>query len=115
MSRIRRPLSYRTRQLQKYQRQTITGIIIFVNATQNWVNVETANGKVLYRIPFRASEIRYRRLKQPVLLSLTINSRFSYVVTDAAERKITSTVFADKGTFKWDEAGVKWGDYHQWK
>ena len=114
MARIRRPLSGRTRQLLRYQKQTMTGIIIYVNETNNWCNVELLNGDIIYRVPFRASNIRYRRLKQPVLLSQTVGSRFKYVITDAAERKIVSTEFADKGTFKWNDAGVTWNGFYQW-
>jgi len=114
MARIRRPLGYRTRQLLKYQKQTLTGIIIYVNTDDNWCNVELPSGAIIYRVPFRASNIRYRRLKQPVILSQTVGSRYKYVITDAAERKVVSTVFADKGFFKWND-GTKWNDFHQWK
>ena len=110
----RRPIGQRTRQMLKYQKQTLTGIIILVDTDNNYCNVELPNGNIIYKVPFRASQIRYRRLKQPVLLTQTISSRFRYVITDAAERTVVSSEFSSKGTFKWND-GTKWNDFHVWK
>jgi len=110
---MRRPIFRRIKKSLQYEKTTLVGIIIYVNETDNWCNVELPNGTVLYRIPFRASNYRLRRVQQPVVLTQTVGSRYKYVITGAAERYISSSEFASKGTFKWDD-GTKWNDRHVW-
>ena len=47
----------------EYQKTIMVGIIIYVNESENWCNVELMNGSVVYRIPFYASNLRLRRIK----------------------------------------------------
>jgi len=42
-----------------YIKSTLLGVIIYVNASENWCNVELMNGTVLYQIPFRSAKMIY--------------------------------------------------------
>jgi len=98
-----------------YQKSTLEGIIIYVDSTYGWCNVELANGDILYHIKFgEGVSARLRRVEQPVTLIQTIGSKYAYIIVGAAKRKIASSEFEDKGTFAWDD-GTKWNDGHQWK
>lgn len=112
-----RPLKRRINKSIAYNKETLIGIIIYVNEAENWCNVERLDGTVLYHIPFRAIDYRLRREEQPVKLTEIHGSRQKYVITGESDVIIASTEFADKGNIKWapDAAKGQWTARYQWK
>ena len=112
--RRRRLLTKRINKSIGYQKTTLEGIIIYVDSTDKWCNVELANGEILYQIKFgEGVHPRLRRLEQSVTLIQTIGSRYGYIISGAGKRRVDSAGFLPKGTFKWN-SGVKYNDGHQW-
>jgi len=103
-----------------YSRETLIGVIIFVNREDNWCNVELQNGTVLYQVPFRATNGRLRRVEQPVVLTETHGKRQKYVITGQSDVAISSSAFDPRGNCKWapDANSGTWskdGVRYQWK
>lgn len=114
----RRVVSKRIDALGKYQKTTLEGVIIFIDPTDGWCNVELANGDVLYRIYFgEGVNPRLKRLEQAVTLIQTIGTKYNYIISGAARRVINSAEFADKGITQWDDTPTKakWNAHWQWK
>ena len=88
-------------------------MITKVNVTENWCDVELINGNTLFKIPFRASQLRLRSLQQAVVLTEVLGNRQRFIITGESNIKIDSTAFAPKGTFIWDD-GSLWDDYWIW-
>lgn len=115
-----RPLRRRITKSIAYGRETLIGIIIFVNRTENWCNVELQGGTILYQIPFRATNGRLRRVEQPVVLTETHGKRQKFVITGESDVIIASSVFEPRGNIKWapDANSGTWskdGIRYQWK
>jgi len=115
-----RPLRRKINKSISYNRETLIGIIIFVNADENWCNVELKGGTVLYQIPFRAANGRLRRVQQPVKMTETHGQRQKYVITGASDVIIASTTFNPRGNITWapDAGSGTWkkdGVRYQWK
>jgi len=110
---MRRPIKRRINKSIAYNKETMVGIIIFVNESENWCNVELMNGDVLYQIPFRSSNIRLRRVEQPVTLTEVHGMHQKYVITGASNVRISSSTFEPKGTTNWD-SGNNWNDRWVW-
>jgi len=114
---IRRKRRYLKNAVQKtvdYNKTTLEGIIIYVNNDDSWCNVELANGDIIYRVKFGEGIYpRLRRKKQHVILIQTIGQRYAYMIAGSSKRKIPSTEFDSKGTFKWND-GTKYNDGHVW-
>lgn len=108
-----RILRHILRKNNKYTKSILLGVIIHVNASENWCNVELQNGNVLYQIPFRSTNMRLRRLQQSVILTETHGQRQKYIITGESDVKVDSSVFALKGTFDWD-SGALWSNFHIW-
>ncbi len=110
---MRRPIKRSIKKSALYNRESLIGIIIFVNETDNWCNVERADGVVLYQVPFRSSNLRLRRVEQPVTLTEVHGSHQKYVITGASNLKVGSNTFEPKGNTDWDN-GDLWGDRWTW-
>ena len=112
--RRRRSVFKRISKSSAYDKTTLEGVIIYVNALDSWVNVELSDGTILYRIHFsQGVSMRLKRVEQGVTLVQTVGKRAKYTIVGASRRKIDSTAFASKGTCKWDD-GSKYNDRQVW-
>jgi hypothetical protein len=101
---IRRPITKRATKLQDYKKE-LDGVIIYVDPTAEWCNVNTAKGVTLFQIKFDEGVApRLRRLQQYVRLSPVPGNRTKYIITGAARRVIDDPFFAPKGVPTWDAA-----------
>jgi len=108
--RRRRSIFKRVNKNEAYNKTTLEGIIIYIDPTDGWCNIELANGTVLYRIQFgEGVNTRLKRVEQSVTLVQTVGKRYKYIVVGAGRRYIDSTEFASKGTCVYD-AGAKYND-----
>lgn len=114
----RRLISRRIGKIGEYQKTTLEGIIIYIDAIEGWCNVELPNGDILYRIYFsEGTNQRLKRLQQTVTLLQTVGTRYRYVIIGAGSKFINSNIFADKGVTQWDATPTKskWNAHYQWK
>ena len=112
--RRRRSVFKRINKSAAYDKTTLEGVIIYVDAADSWVNVELADATVLYRIHFgEGVDKRLKRVEQGVTLVQTVGKRTKYIISGASRRNIVSAEFASKGTCKWDD-GSKWTDRQVW-
>jgi hypothetical protein len=110
---VRSKLLNKVKSLQQYQ-GTLEGMIIYVDPTARWCNVNLPNEVTVYRLPFdEGVHPRLRRFGQYVTLTAVPGNRTKYLITGASRRRITDTTFASKGTFNWND-GTKWNDGHVW-
>lgn len=114
----RRSISKRINNLQAYQKPAIEGLIIYIDATDGWCNIELPDGTILYRITFaEGANPRLKRLQQNVTITQTYGSRYKYVISGSGTKIVDSLVFADKGVTTWDASPTKaqWTKKYQWK
>lgn len=108
--RRRRSVFKRIDKSEGYNKTTLEGIIIYIDATDGWCNVELPNGTILYHIYFsQGVQPRLKRVEQSVTLVQTIGKRYAYMVMGAAKRHIPSTEFNSKGTTTYN-SGAKYGE-----
>lgn len=113
---MRKPIKRVAQKQGAYEQNQFVGIIIYVNESENWCNVELSDGTILYRIAFHASNLRLRRIKQAVLVTQVVGKRQRYAITGEAHIRVASTAFNPLGFTKYDTAGAKWDNArpYQW-
>ena len=108
--RRRRSIFKRVNKNEAYNKTTLEGIIIYIDDTDGWCNIELADATVLYRIQFgEGVNTRLKRVEQPVTLVQTVGKRYRYIVVGASRRYIASSEFASKGTGKYN-ASLEYND-----